>query len=296
MTAYVVGLEATDERHPALDWACAVAGREDRILAVHAWEVPVVTGYETVAAVDTTAIAESAQAFLETVVAERADPRISARIVSGHPGRAIVDVVEEVAGESAGVGSSAVTAVVGHAGSGKIGLLLGSTANYVIRHARASTVVVRGEVRLPVRRVVVGVDDPVEGHPDEPSLAALRWALALPGTERVEVHHAAFVPGISAGPVATPAVESEEELAVLEAQLRTAIAAAVGDQAAAASGAEIVPVVTGGTGAFDLIEASRTADLVVVGTRGHSGLRDLFTGSTTLEVTAHARCPVVVAR
>ena len=94
-----------------------------------------------------------------------------------------------------------MTAVVGHAGSGKVGLLIGSTANFVVRHARCSTVVVRGELRLPVRRVVVGVDEPADGVPDEPSLAALRWALSLPGTERVEVHHAAFVPGVSAGPV-----------------------------------------------------------------------------------------------
>jgi nucleotide-binding universal stress UspA family protein len=45
-----------------------------------------------------------------------------------------------------------------------------------------------------------------------------------------------------------------------------------------------------------MIEASRTADLIVIGTRGHSGLRQLITGSTTLEVTAHAHCPVVVVR
>jgi len=294
MSVYVVGIDATEERQAALDWACAVAGPADRVLAVHASEVPVVTGYETVAAVDTTAIAESSQAFLEAVLAERADPRVTGRIVPGHPGRAIADVVDEALAGCADAGPSAVSAVVGHAGSGKVGLLLGSTANYVIRHARVSTVVVRGEVRLPVRRVVVGVDDPAEGHPDGPSMAALRWALALAGTERVEVHHAAFVPGVSAGPVASPAIESEDEIAVLEGHLRTAIAAA-GGPAATATSAEIVPLVTGGTGAFDLIEASRTADLVVVGTRRHSGLRDLVTGSTTLEVLAHARCPVVVA-
>lgn len=291
MSTYVVGIDATDEQHAALEWACGVAGDADRILAVHAWEIPVVTGYETVAAVDTTAIADASNEFLAAVVAERADARVTGRVVSGHPGKAIADVVDEVAGDGGGV-----TAVVGHAGSSKVGLLVGSTANFVIRNARCSTVVVRGELRLPVRRVVVGADEPADGQPDEPSVAALRWALSLPGPERIEVHHAAFVPGVSAGPVATAAVESEDEIAVLDQQLRETIADAVDESTRAASSAEIVPIVTGGTGAFDLIEASRDADLVVVGTRGHSGLRDLITGSTTLEVTAHAHCPVVVAR
>ena len=57
-----------------------------------------------------------------------------------------------------------------------------------------------------------------------------------------------------------------------------------------------MPVVAAGTGAFALIEASREVDLVVVGTRGRSGLVELIVGSTTLEVLAHAHCPVAVIR
>ena len=51
-----------------------------------------------------------------------------------------------------------------------------------------------------------------------------------------------------------------------------------------------------GTGAFSLIEASREADLVVVGTRARHGLIELVTGSTSLDVLAHAHCPVAVIR
>jgi nucleotide-binding universal stress UspA family protein len=64
----------------------------------------------------------------------------------------------------------------------------------------------------------------------------------------------------------------------------------------APNGAAIVPVVAAGTGAFAMIEASRDADLVVVGTRGRSGLVQLIAGSTTLEVLAHAHCAVAVVR
>ena len=62
------------------------------------------------------------------------------------------------------------------------------------------------------------------------------------------------------------------------------------------NGAEVVPIVAAGTGAFAMIEASRAADLVVIGTRGRSGFVELLAGSTTLEVLAHAHCPVAVVR
>ncbi|GAB3484976.1 universal stress protein [Nocardiopsis coralliicola] len=43
-----------------------------------------------------------------------------------------------------------------------------------------------------------------------------------------------------------------------------------------------------------LIRASRTADLVVVGSRGLGGVRAAFLGSVSLRVSAHGQCPVAV--
>lgn len=289
MTTYVVGVTGDPDEQPGLEWATAVAGDDDTIVALHAWEIPIVTGYETVAAVDTKAIEDGARDYVASLVEERGDPRVRGVLAAGHPGQALVDAAADPElGED-------VCVVVAHAGSSKIGLVLGSTANHVVHHARVPVVVVRGELRTPVRNVVVGVDDPHDEHPDEPSLAALRWALERPGLARLEVHHGAFVPGVAAGVMASPAVESEEEAEVIDAQLREVIAAAL-DGAPPPADAEIVPVVAGGTGAFALIEASRTADLIVLGTRGQRTLMQLITGSTSLEVVAHAHCPVVVVR
>jgi nucleotide-binding universal stress UspA family protein len=290
MTTYIVGLDGSDDARNALAWARAVATADEKVVVLHANDRPVITGYEIGASVADPVETEAvSREFVAGVLGEIDDPRLDGRLMEGPAGPALVEAAEQFEGD--------VAIVVGHSGSGKLSLLLGSTAHHVIHHTDHPVVVVRGHLRLPVRRVSVGVDGSHEDEePDARSLAALRWAVRLPGVEQVEVAHADFVPGVAAGPVREPGLESDDATEEDDAQLRHVIDLATDGTGTAPSGAAIVPVVAAGTGAFALIEASREVDLVVLGTRGRSGLVELVVGSTTLEVLAHAHCPVAVVR
>ena len=51
-----------------------------------------------------------------------------------------------------------------------------------------------------------------------------------------------------------------------------------------------------GNPAAVLIERSKEADLLVVGSRGHGGFKGMLLGSVSQHLVAHSNCPVVVVR
>ena len=76
--------------------------------------------------------------------------------------------------------------------------------------------------------------------------------------------------------------------AVLDAMVREAIPDA-GD-------IRIERRVVEGAAAAVLVEESRAADLLVVGSRGHGGFAQLLLGSVSQQCAHHAECPVVIVR
>jgi nucleotide-binding universal stress UspA family protein len=68
------------------------------------------------------------------------------------------------------------------------------------------------------------------------------------------------------------------------------------DVGADTDGAAIERRVDQGTAAPVLVEESRGADLLVVGSRGHGGFAQLLLGSVSQQCAQHAFCPVVIIR
>jgi len=137
--------------------------------------------------------------------------------------------------------------------------------------------------------ILVGVDGSDDGS------RALEWAMTtaaalhLPLT--VLAVHEVAVSHWTGNPIIYP----EDRAA--QAEARQAAEKAVAE-AAARLGEPGPPPVTvhsvSGNAARELIEASRTADLLVVGARGGGGFASLMMGSTSSQVVHHAHCPVVV--
>ena len=136
--------------------------------------------------------------------------------------------------------------------------------------------------------IIVGIDG--SGH----SQAALEWAVREAGIRQapltvLTVHEvAASGWGGSMVYPADDAIREENRKAAQEAA----------DQAVQQAGAQAPPAVTvqavSGTPAEALVEASRDADLLVVGSRGAGGFARLLLGSVSTEVSHHAHCPIVI--
>jgi nucleotide-binding universal stress UspA family protein len=130
------------------------------------------------------------------------------------------------------------------------------------------------------RRIVVGVDG------SQGSVRAVEWAAAEAGRGGAELEiHTAYSPGYVF--VTAEDVRQAMHQVVHEA---TEVAAAI------APGVPVRGVAHEATPARSLIEASRGADLLVVGSRGRGGFAGLLLGSVSQQCSLHAHCTTVIVR
>jgi nucleotide-binding universal stress UspA family protein len=138
--------------------------------------------------------------------------------------------------------------------------------------------------------IVVGIDGSRSGQ------QALKWALRQAATEQAPVTvltvHRVATSAWTGAPINSAEDRADEEKTLQAAQ--EAVGKAVSELDVQPG--EVSVRAVSDLPARALIEASRDADLVVVGSRGHGGFNGLPLGSVSSQVVSHAACPVVVVR
>ncbi len=256
-------------------------------------------------------------AFPETAVVDPAYRDTVRKRAKGDAGEKLVEEVEKVRGMGGEIAGSHAAAgrpdaeivrvaeelpaglvVVGSRGLGGVRrALLGSVSSSVVRHARGSVLVVRGEGGQAgvdfAGPIVLAVDGSEQAKMATQAAAELSAATGSevhviyvqPSPERLYGHH----------------LYSEEIKESLLEQARTEARAFLDEQAeAVGSGGGSVAQTYLATGRPDeeIIELAEEigAGTVVIGSRGLEGIRRALLGSVSESVLHHAHCPVMVVR
>ena len=135
-------------------------------------------------------------------------------------------------------------------------------------------------------RIVVGID----GSPS--SLDALSWAARQAELTSASLEVVTCWDWPSSYGWAVPVPEDFDP----EGEIRRTVEGAVAPLRTAHPGVRIEARVVGGHPAPTLVEASKDADLLVVGSRGHGEFVGMVIGSVSEYCAAHAHCPVLVHR
>lgn len=281
----VVGLDRSDPGRAAVEYAAELALSQHRPLRlVHAFEAsryavrPPVGWRGDLHGILHSSAERLVEETVEVLAMVYPELIVQTRL---EPGSAVRTLVEESERASA--------VVVGSRGSGALAdLILGSTTLHVATQAGCPVIAVPvpADHEQPRHGVVVGVDGSAE------SMAAIEFAFetaAARSEQLVAVHvwrdPAQLGTGVMLPLVYDPALVAAEERLVL-AESMVGWAEKYPD----------VPVehrVLRGATVVRLVEASRSATLVVVGCRGRGTVASLL-GSVSHGVLHHATCPVAV--
>ena len=137
--------------------------------------------------------------------------------------------------------------------------------------------------------IVVGIDGSVHAR------AALDWAMREAAFRQTPLHVLTVSPAMHSPWSGRALTMPAESTAVQEARQSAERAVAENNDELGDARPESVTVTSfSGFPAQALIDASRGADLVVIGSRGAGGLESLLLGSVSNQVVHHAACPVVV--
>jgi nucleotide-binding universal stress UspA family protein len=145
---------------------------------------------------------------------------------------------------------------------------------------------------IPLKKIIV----PLDGS--DWSFRAAKYAIKIAKMANAEIifMHAVVNPPYgdpkSAGVMITAYIKEAEELA----ELWYAKAGNMASNAGVKFMAETILDVASAADSIVNYAESKKADLIVIGTKGRTGLKRLLLGSVASGVVTHARCPVLVTR
>ncbi|WP_234389057.1 universal stress protein [Streptomyces sp. AS58] len=181
--------------------------------------------------------------------------------------------------------------VLGHRGRGGFPrLALGSVSLQVATHSQCPVLVTRpGTPGEPPRGVIIAGADLVHHAPE-----ALEFAFAEANRRSAHLHvvHALHRPALLPGPGSV--TTAQREVHEIEDNARGLLEERIAGLRGRHPQVPVELHIEWARPATHLTELSGEADLLVVGSRGRTGLRRLLLGSVSSEVLHTARCPVAV--
>jgi nucleotide-binding universal stress UspA family protein len=280
----VVGVDGSEHSLVAARWAATEAQRRDaalRVVLVYEYAWPGAQ-FDSPTILEARA-RELANTVIATAVAQAQMAahgiKVSSSTVRGRPSEKLIEHA-----------ANAALLVVGSRGHGGfVNLLSGSTSMQVATHAHGPVAVVRGHASAVEGPVVVGVD----GSPS--SLEALEAgfeAAAKRNTELIAVR-AYELPMVWSGYGIGPEYVNPE---TIEKEQHQHLNEEVATWQEKYPDVPVKTVVARGSAADVLIGVSKSAQLVVVGTRGHGGFTGLLLGSVGQQLMHHSQSPVLIVR
>jgi len=285
----IAGLDTSGCSRRAADWAAAEAVRRGgSLLLVHAYSLPPAgySGSNPYPANLLPQLREDGEALLaDTAHALRLDHPaldIDTRMSYGDPATVLRHA--SATSQLTVVGARGANRVVSALGSVTVGIATTNPGPVVVIHPGAQS--------APNGPVVVGVDG------SSTSNAALRFAFdsaSIRGVPLVAVH--CWTDPVIVGdlPYFPEGIVDSTWLAT---EQRHFLAQAIMPWSAAFPDVVVQQVVIHGRPTPALLESSRTAQLTVVGSHGHTGMAggQLLLGSTSVALITHSPSPVVVVR
>jgi nucleotide-binding universal stress UspA family protein len=286
MTTVVVGYDGSPASETAAFWAAAEAERLGaKLRLVHVLALPLMSSpFGIAVALDLEPLRQAAHQLLD---------KVCRRIRADHPGLTI-DVVVEFGGTAPALlqeATEAVLVVLGSRGLGEFrDLTAGSVSAHVATHASCPAVVVPPNwSSKDADGVVVGVDG------SGLSVDAVDFAF-----ERAQARNTMLTAVMAwHDPVRTGPGDQLPlvyDLDALRQEAAALLAESVAGHADKYPDVVVRQELVRGHADDVLIDAGRSAELLVVGSRGRGAFRGLLLGSTSRALVHYAPCPIAVVR